>query len=87
VARLALHQARACAGLLGHCPRDRGPPVVPEASQLLVLPVAARRWVLTDNTFWHAQWDHNNYFIDFTDYIDYCVDYIDYFSDYFDYID
>jgi hypothetical protein len=52
-----------------------------------VLPVAARRWVLTDNTFWHAQWDHNNYFIDFTDYIDYCVDYIDYFSDYFDYID
>jgi hypothetical protein len=29
-----------------------------------MLPVAARRWVLTDNTFWHAQWD-------FIDYIDY----------------
>jgi hypothetical protein len=42
---------------------------------------------LTDNTFWHAQWDHISYFVDFTDYIDYCVDYIDYFSDYFDYID
>jgi hypothetical protein len=42
-----------------------------------VLPVAARRWVLTNNTFWHAQWDHINYFIDFTNYIDYCVDYID----------
>jgi hypothetical protein len=35
-----------------------------------VLPVAARQWVLIDNTFWHAQWDHINYFIDFTDYID-----------------
>jgi hypothetical protein len=35
------------------------------------LPVAARRWVLTDNTFWHAQWD-------IIDYIDYFVDYIDY---------
>jgi hypothetical protein len=29
--------------------RDRGPPAVPEASRLLVLPVAARRWVLADN--------------------------------------
>jgi hypothetical protein len=37
-----------------------------------VLPIAARRWVLTDNTFWHAQWD-------FIDYIDYFIDYIDYF--------
>jgi hypothetical protein len=27
-----------------------------------VLPVAARRRVLTDNTFWHARWD---FFIDF----------------------
>jgi hypothetical protein len=35
-----------------------------------VLPVAARQWVLIDNTFWHAQSDHINYFIDFTDYID-----------------
>jgi hypothetical protein len=49
-ARLALHQARACARLLGRWPRDRDPPAVPEASWLLVLPVAARRWVLTDNT-------------------------------------
>jgi hypothetical protein len=23
----------------------------------LVLPINARRWVLADNTFWHAQWD------------------------------
>ena len=26
-------------------------------SRLFVLPVAARRWVSTDNTFWHARWD------------------------------
>jgi hypothetical protein len=36
---------------------SQGPPAVPEASRLLVLPVAARRWVSIDNTFWHAQWD------------------------------
>jgi hypothetical protein len=30
--------------------RDQGPPAVPGASRLVVLPVAARRWVLTDNT-------------------------------------
>jgi hypothetical protein len=36
-----------------------------------VLPVAARRWVLTDNTFWHTQWDLIDYFIDFINYIDY----------------
>jgi hypothetical protein len=48
-----------------------------------VLPVAARRWVLTDNTFWHAQWDLIDYFINFNHCIDYCVDYIDYSSDYF----
>jgi hypothetical protein len=112
VARLALHQAKACAGLLGRWPRDRDPPAVSEASRLLMLPVAARRWVLTDNkkaaqplapvlkprrcsplppplelaiarhwvltdnTFWHAQWDLINYFID---YIDYFIEYIDYF--------
>ena len=29
----------------------------PATSRLFVLPVATRRWVLTDNTFWHAQWD------------------------------
>jgi hypothetical protein len=52
-----------------------------------VLPVATRWWVSTDNTFWYAQWDHIDNFIDFTDYIDYCVDYIDYSSDYFDCID
>jgi hypothetical protein len=52
-----------------------------------VLPVAARRWVLTDDTFWHAWWDLIDYFIDFTNYIDYCVDYISYSSNYFDYID
>jgi hypothetical protein len=72
VARLAYHQARACAGLLGRWLRDRDPPAVSEASWLLVLPVAARRWVLTDNTFWHAQWD-------LIDIIDYFIDYIDYF--------
>jgi hypothetical protein len=32
-----------------------------------VLPVTARRRVLTDNTFWHAQWDD---FIDFVIIID-----------------
>jgi hypothetical protein len=51
------------------------------------LPVAARRRVLTDNTFWHVRWDHINYFIDFTDYINYCVDHINYFIDFTDYID
>jgi hypothetical protein len=39
-----------------------------------VLRVAARRWVLTDNTFWHTQWD----LIDIIDIIDF-IDYIDYF--------
>jgi hypothetical protein len=38
-----------------------------------VLPVATRRWVLTDNTFWHARWD----LIDVIS-IDYFIDYIDY---------
>jgi hypothetical protein len=56
-----------------------------------VLPVAARRWVLTDNTFWHTQWDHFinyiNYFIDYIDYFIVYFDYIDYFIVYFDYID
>ena len=33
------------------------PASAPVTSRLFVLPVAARRWVLTDNTFWHAQWD------------------------------
>jgi hypothetical protein len=41
-----------------------------------VLPVTARRWVLTDNTFWHAQWDLIDYFID---YIDYSINFIVYF--------
>jgi hypothetical protein len=40
-----------------------------------VLRVAARRWVLTDNTFWHTWWDHIDYFID---YIVYFIDYIDF---------
>jgi hypothetical protein len=48
VARLATPSQGVCqiAGPL----RDRGPPAVPEASRLLVLPVAARRWVSIDNT-------------------------------------
>jgi hypothetical protein len=33
-----------------------------------VLPVAARRWVFTDNTFWHTWWDIFDYFIDYIDY-------------------
>ena len=33
------------------------PTCTPAASQLLVLSVTTRRWVLTDNTFWHARWD------------------------------
>jgi hypothetical protein len=44
-----------------------------------VLPVAARRWVLTDNTFWHARWDYIDYFIDIIDYFIDLIDYIDYF--------
>jgi hypothetical protein len=47
-----------------------------------VLPVAARRWVSTDNTFWHARWDQHSiidYFIDYINIIDYFIDYIDYF--------
>jgi hypothetical protein len=43
-----------------------------------MLPVAARWWVLTDNTFWHARWDPN-------DFIDYFVVHIDFFVDYIDY--
>jgi hypothetical protein len=38
--------------------------------------VVARRWVLTDNTFWHARWNLIDYFID---YIGYIINYIDYF--------
>jgi hypothetical protein len=38
-----------------------------EASRLLVLPVTARRWVLADNTFWHAG---GTIFIDFIIIID-----------------
>src|SRR6185437_10338527 len=33
------------------------PASAPATSQLFVLPVAAHRWVSTDNTFWHARWD------------------------------
>ena len=33
------------------------PASAPVTSRLFVLPVAARRWVSTDNTFWHTQWD------------------------------
>jgi hypothetical protein len=44
-----------------------------------VLPVAARRWVLTDNTFWHTQWDHIDYSID------YSINYINFFINYFAY--
>jgi hypothetical protein len=36
-----------------------------------VLPVVARWWAFTDNTFWRAQWD-------LIDYIDYFMDYIVY---------
>ena len=36
------------------------PASAPATSRLFVLPVAARRWVLTDNTFWHAQWDSSS---------------------------
>ena len=33
------------------------PASAPATSRLFVLPVAARQWVSTDNTFWHARWD------------------------------
>src|SRR6185436_1717358 len=33
------------------------PASAPATSRLFVLPVAARRWVSTDNTSWHAWWD------------------------------
>ena len=29
----------------------------PATSRLFVLPVATRRWVSTDNRFWHTRWD------------------------------
>ena len=35
------------------------PASAPATSRLFVLHVATRRWVLTDNTFWHAWWDPN----------------------------
>src|SRR6185312_7143543 len=35
------------------------PASAPATSRFFVLPVAARRWVSTDNTFWHARWDHS----------------------------
>ena len=35
------------------------PTSAPATSRLFVLPVATRRWVLTDNTFWHTRWDHH----------------------------
>jgi hypothetical protein len=54
-----------------------------------VLPVVARRCVLTDNTFWHARWDHIDDRIDVsttsTTFYRY-VDYIGCFIDYSDYI-
>jgi hypothetical protein len=50
VARLATPSQGVCR-ISGRSPRDRGPPSVPEASRLLVLPVATRRRVLTDNTW------------------------------------
>ena len=36
------------------------PASAPATSRLFVLPVAARRWVSTDNTFWHARWDDSS---------------------------
>jgi hypothetical protein len=54
VARLARHRSQHVCQISGCWPRDRGPPAVPEASRLLVLPVTARRRVLTDNTFLSA---------------------------------
>ena len=45
--------------MLGLLAVDEGavPASAPATSRLFVLPVATRRWVLTDNTFWHARWD------------------------------
>ena len=40
--------------------RVAGRASAPATSRLFVLPVAARRWVSTDNTFWHARWDHSS---------------------------
>jgi hypothetical protein len=37
--------------ILSRWPRDWGPPAVPRASRLFMLPVAARRWVLIDNKY------------------------------------
>jgi hypothetical protein len=48
VARLATLSQGVCQ-IAGPLTEDRGPPAVPEASRLLVLPVTACRWVLTDN--------------------------------------
>ena len=48
-----------CGALLELRAVDEGvvPASAPATSRLFVLPVAARRWVSTDNTFWHAWWD------------------------------
>src|SRR3954468_8419326 len=51
------HQDVRAGSFAGRCPRDQGPPAVLGASRLFVLLVAARRWVLAGNTFWHARWD------------------------------
>src|SRR4051812_32039720 len=51
------HQDVRAGSFAGRCPRDQGPPAVLGASRLFVLLVAARRRVLTGNTFWHARWD------------------------------
>jgi hypothetical protein len=67
-------------------PLTEGPGPTSSSGSLPALRVAyhCSPVILTDNTFWHAQWDLIDYFID---YIDYFIGYIDYFIDYFDCID
>src|SRR3954466_240465 len=51
------NQDAARVGRLRAVVRGTRTPAVLGASRLFVLLVAARRWVLAGNTFWHARWD------------------------------
>src|SRR3954466_2220452 len=51
------NQDAARVGRLRAVVRGTKTPAVLGTSRLFVLLVAARRWVLAGNTFWHARWD------------------------------
>src|ERR1043165_3427193 len=57
-----LHHQDACTGSCGPLSEEPGPTSSPGSLPALVLLVAARRWVLAGNTFWHARWDNQQRF-------------------------